>query len=142
MVGRMLNSVVCSRFKNSLNWIQMSQAVHLSLHPGRTPPNHLQVVASSSSSWTRMRYLSGEGQLDVGVRVVGSEERAPRHIQEMDPPSFLASPSCPGSFSSKAEINHLDGVGHRVVQFDRSLTAGSGSGPRYNWCARTSRGLE
>ena len=112
----------------------MSQNVHLSLHSGGSPLNHLQLVASSSSSSTRTRNLDSKGQplsntLDIGVRVVEPEEREPHSIQEMYPPSFLILPSHPESFSSEAEINRLDGVGPRVVQFDRPLTVGSGSGP-------------
>ena len=94
----------------------MSQNAHLSLHPGGLLPNPLQFVASSSSSLTRTRNLSGKGQpwsamQAVGVCAMGPKEREPHHIQEIYPPSFLISPSHPGSFSAEAEINHLDGVG-------------------------------
>lgn len=112
----------------------MSQTIHLSLHLGGSPPNPFQVVASSSSSPTRMRKLGGKDQsrsniANTGVRIAGPEEREPHHIQVYHPPS-LAPPGHLRSSSNEAEMNRLDEVGPRAVELGSPLTIGSGSEAR------------
>ena len=98
----------------------MLQTLHLSKRPGGLPPNPLQVVGSSSSSSARTTSASASDQSqiminDSGVHVVGPEENRPHHVQETYIPPSPISPSHPGNFSNKAEIDCLDGVGPRAV---------------------------
>ena len=120
MVGCMLYFIVCPMFKNSLDRNQILQTLPLSQCPGRLLPNPLQVVTSSRSSSVRTTNASASDQpqitiKDPGVHVVGPEENRPHHVQEKYLPPSPISPSHPGSFSNKAEIDCLDGVGPRAV---------------------------
>ena len=103
-----------------MDWNQMVQTLHLSQRPGGLPLNPLQVIGSSSSSSARTTNASASDQpqitiKDPGVHVVGPEENRPHHVQEKYLPPSPISPSHPGSFSNKAEIDCLDGVGPRAV---------------------------
>ena len=140
----MLCFIVCSMFENLSDWNQMLQTLHLSQHPGGLHPNPLQVVGSSSSSSARTTNASASDQpritiKDPGVHVVGPEENRPRHVQEADLPLSPISPSHPGSFSNRAEIDRLDGVGPQAVWFYLPLIVSSGSRTRFLRRMGTSR---
>ena len=115
MVGCMSSFVVCSMFNNLLGRNQMLQTLRLSQCPRGLPPNPLQVVGSSSSSARTTNASASDLPRitikDPGVHIVGPEVNRPHHVQKMYLPPPPISPSHPGSFSNRTEIDCLDGVG-------------------------------